>query len=137
MAHDARGKAHDVEEKLKKKKGGIFSSISSLQKKNDKVCRMSLRSISPRGIQPNCGYMTDDVTVLAIFFQFSSRREACDIQSTKARNDYILALAAANAHQKRYYETDLRGGWVRSGRVQSVPQRSIFRSRKKNVVAPQ
>ncbi|XP_028967534.1 protein nervous wreck [Galendromus occidentalis] len=75
MAHDARGKAHDVEEKLKKKKGGIFSSISSLQKKNDK---------------------------------FSSRREACDIQSTKARNDYILALAAANAHQKRYYETDLR-----------------------------
>lgn len=37
MAHDARGKAHDVEEKLKKKKGGIFSSISSLQKKNDKV----------------------------------------------------------------------------------------------------
>ncbi|OQR67541.1 FCH and double SH3 domains protein 2-like [Tropilaelaps mercedesae] len=75
MAHDARGKAHDVEERLKKKKGGIFSSISSLQKKNDK---------------------------------FSSRREACDIQSTKARNDYLLALAGANAHQKRYYETDLR-----------------------------
>lgn len=43
MAHDARGKAHDVEEKLKKKKGGIFSSISSLQKKNDKVgCQLEL-----------------------------------------------------------------------------------------------
>ncbi|XP_022673034.1 F-BAR and double SH3 domains protein 1-like [Varroa destructor] len=75
MAHDARGKAHDVEEKLKKKKGGIFSSISSLQKKNDK---------------------------------FLGRREACDIQSTKARNDYILALAGANAHQRRYYEIDLK-----------------------------
>lgn len=42
MAHDARGKAHDVEEKLKKKKGGIFSSISSLQKKNDKVANSNV-----------------------------------------------------------------------------------------------
>ncbi|KAH8040794.1 hypothetical protein HPB51_012964 [Rhipicephalus microplus] len=74
MAHEARDKAHDAEEKLKKKKGRIFQSITSLQKSSQK---------------------------------FSSRREACDIQSTKARNDYILALVAANAHQSRFYETDL------------------------------
>lgn len=74
MAHEARDKAHDAEEKLKKKKGRIFQSITSLQKNSQK---------------------------------FSSRREACDIQSTKARNDYILALVAANAHQSRFYETDL------------------------------
>ncbi|XP_077519125.1 FCH and double SH3 domains nervous wreck isoform X1 [Amblyomma americanum] len=74
MAHEARDKAHDAEEKLKKKKGRIFQSITSLQKNSQK---------------------------------FSSRREACDIQSTKARNDYILALVAANAHQNRFYETDL------------------------------
>lgn len=74
MAHEARDKAHDAEEKLKKKKGRIFQSITSLQKNSQK---------------------------------FSSRREACDIQSTKARNDYILSLVAANAHQSRFYETDL------------------------------
>lgn len=74
MAHEARDKAHDAEEKLKKKKGRIFQSITSLQKNSQK---------------------------------FSSRREACDIQSTKARNDYILALVAANAHQSRFYDTDL------------------------------
>ncbi|EEC09414.1 conserved hypothetical protein [Ixodes scapularis] len=74
MAHEAREKAQDAEEKLKKKKGRIFQSITSLQKNSQK---------------------------------FSSRREACDIQSTKARNDYIMALVAANAHQTRFYEMDL------------------------------
>ncbi|KAG8200260.1 hypothetical protein JTE90_021915 [Oedothorax gibbosus] len=74
MAHDARDKAHDADEKLKRKKGRIFQSISSLQKNSAK---------------------------------FSFRREACDIQATKARNDYVLALLAANAHQSKFYENDL------------------------------
>ncbi|XP_042896047.1 protein nervous wreck [Parasteatoda tepidariorum] len=74
MAHDAREKAHDADEKLRRKKGRIFQSISSLQKNSAK---------------------------------FSFRREACDIQATKARNDYVLALIAANAHQTKYYENDL------------------------------
>ncbi|GFU35105.1 protein nervous wreck [Nephila pilipes] len=74
MAHDARDKAHDADEKLKRKKGRIFQSISSLQKNSAK---------------------------------FSFRREACDIQATKARNDYVLALIAANAHQTKFYENDL------------------------------
>ncbi|CAL1262749.1 unnamed protein product [Larinioides sclopetarius] len=74
MAHEARDKAHDADEKLKRKKGRIFQSISSLQKNSAK---------------------------------FSFRREACDIQATKARNDYVLALIAANAHQNKFYEKDL------------------------------
>lgn len=37
----------------------------------------------------------------------SAQREANDIQSTQARNDYIMALAAANAHLQHYYEKDL------------------------------
>lgn len=74
MAHGAREKATDADEKLKRKRGRIFQSIAALQKNSAK---------------------------------FSSRKEACDIQSTKARNDYILALVAANAHQKRFYSTDL------------------------------
>ena len=37
----------------------------------------------------------------------SAHREASDIQSTQARNEYILALAAGNAHLTHYHEQDL------------------------------
>lgn len=37
----------------------------------------------------------------------SAQREANDIQSTQARNDYIMALAAGNAHLQHYYQRDL------------------------------
>ncbi|KAF6200570.1 hypothetical protein GE061_005013, partial [Apolygus lucorum] len=74
-AHDVRDKARDIEEKLKKKKGSFFQSITSLQKNSAKV---------------------------------SSRREALEEKSTGARNDFLLALAAANAHQTRYFVVDFQ-----------------------------
>ncbi|XP_018355590.1 PREDICTED: uncharacterized protein LOC108756342 [Trachymyrmex septentrionalis] len=74
-AHDVRDKAKDIEEKLKKKKGSFFQSITSLQKNSAKV---------------------------------SSKRDALEEKSTGARNDYLLALAAANAHQNRYFVIDLQ-----------------------------
>jgi F-BAR and double SH3 domains protein len=39
-------------------------------------------------------------------FQLNTRREACEVKSTAARNDYLLSLAAANAHVQRYYVSD-------------------------------
>uniref|UniRef100_H2Q4D1 FCH and double SH3 domains 2 n=1 Tax=Pan troglodytes TaxID=9598 RepID=H2Q4D1_PANTR len=36
-----------------------------------------------------------------------TRRSECNSKATHARNDYLLTLAAANAHQDRYYQTDL------------------------------
>ncbi|XP_014262309.1 F-BAR and double SH3 domains protein 2 isoform X2 [Cimex lectularius] len=74
-AHDVRDKARDIEEKLKKKKGSFFQSITSLQKNSAKV---------------------------------SSRREALEEKSSGARNDYLLSLAAANAHQTRYFVVDFQ-----------------------------
>ncbi|KAK8388013.1 hypothetical protein O3P69_020117 [Scylla paramamosain] len=38
--------------------------------------------------------------------KFSAKRDACDEKSAGARNDYLLTLAASNAHQRRYYEVD-------------------------------
>ena len=67
-AHDVRDKARDIEEKLKKKKGSFFQSITSLQKNSQRV---------------------------------TSRKEQLEEKSTGARNDYILSLASANAHQNR------------------------------------
>ncbi|XP_076351867.1 F-BAR and double SH3 domains protein 2-like isoform X2 [Tachypleus tridentatus] len=40
--------------------------------------------------------------------KLSSKKDACDIQATKARNDYILSLVATNAHLSRFYEVDLK-----------------------------
>ncbi|XP_053956001.1 protein nervous wreck isoform X3 [Anastrepha ludens] len=74
-AHDVRDKARDIEEKLKKKKGSFFQSITSLQKNSARV---------------------------------TSRKELLEEKSTGARNDYILSLAAANAHQNRYFTVDLQ-----------------------------
>ncbi|XP_049884747.1 protein nervous wreck [Pectinophora gossypiella] len=74
-AHDVRDKAKDIEEKLKKKKGSFFQSITSLQKNSAKV---------------------------------SSRRDQLEEKSTGARNDYLLSIAAANAHQNRYFLVELQ-----------------------------
>ncbi|KAK2704358.1 protein nervous wreck-like isoform X2 [Artemia franciscana] len=74
-AHGIRDKVKEAEEKLKKKKGGLFSSVSSLQKSSQKL---------------------------------GSRKNLCDEKSASARNEYILALAASNAHQDRYFNTDLK-----------------------------
>lgn len=39
--------------------------------------------------------------------KLKAKRSECNSKSTHARNDYLLMLAAANAHQQRYYNTDL------------------------------
>ena len=38
--------------------------------------------------------------------QLNQRREACEVKSTAARNDYLMSLAATNAHLQRYYNSD-------------------------------
>ncbi|XP_048237031.1 F-BAR and double SH3 domains protein 2-like isoform X4 [Haliotis rufescens] len=73
-SHEARQKAGDAEDKLKRKSTGLFQSLASLQKQCSKL---------------------------------KSRYDACEVKSTASRNDYILALSAANAHQIRYYSTDM------------------------------
>lgn len=39
--------------------------------------------------------------------KLKAKRNECNSKATHARNDYLLTLAAANAHQQRYYDTDL------------------------------
>lgn len=39
--------------------------------------------------------------------KLKAKKNECNSKATHARNDYLLTLAAANAHQGRYYETDL------------------------------
>ncbi|XP_054481967.1 F-BAR and double SH3 domains protein 2-like [Anoplopoma fimbria] len=39
--------------------------------------------------------------------KLKAKRSECNSKATHARNDYLLMLAAASAHQQRYYDTDL------------------------------
>uniref|UniRef100_A0A667Y4S8 FCH and double SH3 domains 2 n=1 Tax=Myripristis murdjan TaxID=586833 RepID=A0A667Y4S8_9TELE len=39
--------------------------------------------------------------------KLKAKRSEYNSKATHARNDYLLTLAAANAHQQRYYDTDL------------------------------
>uniref|UniRef100_A0A672ZRG7 F-BAR and double SH3 domains protein 2-like n=1 Tax=Sphaeramia orbicularis TaxID=375764 RepID=A0A672ZRG7_9TELE len=39
--------------------------------------------------------------------KLKAKRSECNSKATHSRNDYLLMLAAANAHQQRYYDTDL------------------------------
>ncbi|KAK6172573.1 hypothetical protein SNE40_016202 [Patella caerulea] len=74
LAHEARQKSSDADDKLKRKSTGIFKSMAGLQKNSAKL---------------------------------KTRRDACEVRSTACRNEYILNMSAANAHQIRYYSTDL------------------------------
>ncbi|XP_077361658.1 F-BAR and double SH3 domains protein 2-like isoform X2 [Festucalex cinctus] len=50
--------------------------------------------------------------------KLKAKRSECNSKATHSRNDYLLALAAANAHQQRYYATDLSDGLkVLDGRI--------------------
>ncbi|XP_047234910.1 F-BAR and double SH3 domains protein 2-like [Girardinichthys multiradiatus] len=39
--------------------------------------------------------------------KLKTKRSECNSKATHARNDYLLTLASSNAHQQRYYSTDL------------------------------
>ncbi len=48
-----------------------------------------------------------EVLDLLCVFQLKAKRSDCNSKATHARNEYLLTLAAANAHHDRYYQTDL------------------------------
>ena len=39
--------------------------------------------------------------------KMSSQREATEIQSTQARNEYLMALAGTNAHLSHFFQQDI------------------------------
>ncbi|KAG0421279.1 hypothetical protein HPB47_002827, partial [Ixodes persulcatus] len=103
MAHEAREKAQDAEEKCH-----TFGHIAAACAEETQLCSRCGQCHNDKcGANPCCVNCQGNHASNAPECPFSSRREACDIQSTKARNDYIMALVAANAHQTRFYEMDL------------------------------
>ena len=79
-AIDVGKKAEDAELKAKGKKRDVISIFQS---------KTSLKSKASK---------------------LSARQDESDIKSTGARNDYLLSLETANAHQDRYFHYDLQQG---------------------------
>lgn len=76
-ALDVRDKAKDADEKARGKKKDMASFFQSTKTLRRKAGNLSVK------------------------------QEELDIKSTGARNDYILSLASANAHQEQYFKYDL------------------------------
>lgn len=77
-ASDVRDKAKEADEKAKGRKKDMASFFQSTKTLRRKAGNLSIK------------------------------QEELDIKSTGARNDYILSLAAANAHQEHYFKNDLQ-----------------------------
>ena len=75
---DVRDKAKDAEDRSKGRKKDIASLFQSNKTLRKKAGNLSVK------------------------------QEELDIKSTGARNDYILSLASANAHQELYFKGDLQ-----------------------------
>uniref|UniRef100_A0A671R460 F-BAR and double SH3 domains protein 2-like n=1 Tax=Sinocyclocheilus anshuiensis TaxID=1608454 RepID=A0A671R460_9TELE len=67
--------------------------------------------------QTECDLLEDMRSKLGLFqsrislqkasVKLKAKRSDCNSKATHARNEYLLTLAAANAHHDRYYQTDL------------------------------
>ncbi|XP_069952893.1 protein nervous wreck isoform X5 [Cherax quadricarinatus] len=88
VAHDAREKASAAEEKCGQHTTAAHTCVPLTLKRKKGSIFQSIQSLQKNSAK------------------FSAKRDVCDEKSAGARNDYIISLAAANAHQRRYYEID-------------------------------
>lgn len=88
---------------LFRSKLSLFQSRSSLQRASVKVRHLYIQIKSALHVV----MFEASVSSVNFTFQLKAKRSECNSKATHARNDYLLTLAAANAHQQRYYDTDL------------------------------
>lgn len=85
VAHDVRDKARDIEEKLKKKKGSFFQSITSLQKNSARVT-----SRKEQLEEKSTGARNDYILSLASGNSHQNRYFTTDLQTTMTSMEYYV-----------------------------------------------
>lgn len=88
---------------LLRSKLSLFQSRSSLQRASVKVPDITCKRNQPSVVTLE----RPQSAVWPFALQLKAKRNECNSKSTHGRNEYLLTLAAANAHQQRYYNTDL------------------------------
>ncbi|EFN71748.1 FCH and double SH3 domains protein 2, partial [Camponotus floridanus] len=89
-------------------KWNMWNVWRTVLEENEKLARAHLAAVEVFQQQ-----IADDAKILRmhklqVSKKFSSKRDQLEEKSTGARNDYLLSLAAANAHQNRYFAVDLQ-----------------------------
>lgn len=69
--------------------------------------RQKVEEANDRLSKKSTGIFTSLASLQKNCAKLNTRRDACEVKSTNSRNEYLLCLAASNAHQHRYYSTDL------------------------------
>ncbi|XP_073939703.1 F-BAR and double SH3 domains protein 2 isoform X1 [Castor canadensis] len=65
------------------------------------------KAFEPTNVRSKLSLFQSRISLQKASVKLKARRSECNSKATHARNDYLLTLAAANAHQDRYYQTDL------------------------------
>ncbi|XP_023245872.1 F-BAR and double SH3 domains protein 2 [Copidosoma floridanum] len=99
-AHDVRDKAKDIEEKYVHARV-LLPFLSAPSPYTIYLSNYRLKKKKGSFFQSITSLQKNSAKV-------SSKRDQLEEKSTGARNDYLLALAAANAHQIRYFSIDLQ-----------------------------
>ncbi|KAG5332598.1 BTBDA protein, partial [Acromyrmex heyeri] len=89
-------------------KWNMWNVWRTVLEENEKLARARLAAVEVFQQQIADDAKSLRMHKLQISKKVSSKRDALEEKSTGARNDYLLALAAANAHQNRYFVIDLQ-----------------------------
>ncbi|XP_068172574.1 F-BAR and double SH3 domains protein 2-like [Antennarius striatus] len=107
------------EQQLKKtidQLGGIqaelLESVKELAKAKKKYydCEQVAHAVREKAdieAKSKLGLFQSRISLQRASVKLKAKRSDCNSKATQARNDYLLTLAAANAHHDRYYHTDL------------------------------
>ncbi|XP_030217434.1 F-BAR and double SH3 domains protein 2 isoform X2 [Gadus morhua] len=99
-------------EQLTEVQAGLQESVKDLSKSRKKyqeteVLAQAVREKAELEAKSKLSLFQSRSSLQRASVKLKAKRSECNSKASHARNDYLLTLAAANAHQQRYYENDL------------------------------
>ncbi|KAK1784672.1 hypothetical protein P4O66_003349 [Electrophorus voltai] len=99
-------------EQLGRIQAELQDSVKDLAKSKKKYFEMeqmaqAVREKADIEAKSKLGLFQSRISLQKASVKLKAKRSDCNSKATHARNEYLLTLAAASAHQDRYYQTDL------------------------------
>uniref|UniRef100_A0A4W4HL80 FCH and double SH3 domains 2 n=1 Tax=Electrophorus electricus TaxID=8005 RepID=A0A4W4HL80_ELEEL len=99
-------------EQLGRIQAELQDSVKDLAKSKKKYFEMeqmaqAVREKADIEAKSKLGLFQSRISLQKASVKLKAKRSDCNSKATHARNEYLLMLAAASAHQDRYYQTDL------------------------------
>ncbi|XP_051953464.1 F-BAR and double SH3 domains protein 2-like isoform X1 [Xyrauchen texanus] len=99
-------------EQLGRTQAELQDSVKDLAKSKKKYFELeqmaqAVREKADIESKSKLGLFQSRISLQKASVKLKAKRSDCNSKATHARNEYLLTLAAANAHHDRYYQTDL------------------------------